>query len=200
MKKFLFLFLLLPLLGTAQGLKVGDKAVDFKLKSTDNKMVGLQDFADQKGVILIFSCNHCPYSVAYEDRIIALDNTFKPQGYPVVMINPNDPKEVPADSFENMIVRAQEKAFPFPYLFDDGQVIYPQYGASRTPHVFLLQKKNDGFYVAYIGAIDNNYKDATAVTEKYVESAIAALQKGEKPSPDFTKAIGCSIKDARTKK
>jgi len=116
------------------------------------------------------------------------------------MINPNDPKEVPADSFENMLVRAQEKAFPFPYLFDDGQTIYPQYGALRTPHVFLLQKKNDGFYVAYIGAIDNNYKDASAVTEKYVESAVAALQKGEKPSPDFTKAIGCSIKDARTKK
>jgi peroxiredoxin len=90
--------------------------------------------------------------------------------------------------------RAKEKGFTFPYLFDDGQKIFPQYGATRTPHVFLLNKEDKKLKVAYIGAIDNNYSDATAVTEKYVEDAINALIEGEKPNPNFTKAIGCTIK------
>ncbi len=197
MKKLIFLLLLFPFIANAQGLSVGDKAVGFNLKNVDGSMVSLSDFAKEEGVILIFSCNHCPYSVAYEDRIIEMDKTYKSQGFPVLMINPNDPTEYPADSYDNMIVRAQEKGFTFPYLFDDGQAIYPQYGATRTPHVYLLQKEEKGFFVAYIGAIDNNYKDASAVTKKYVEIAIASLKKGEKPAVDFTKAIGCSIKDAR---
>lgn len=200
MKNLFFLLLMFPFLGNSQGLSVGDKAVDFNLKNIDNTMVSLQDYAKEDGVILIFSCNHCPYSVAYEDRIIALANKFNSNGFPVVMINPNDPSEYPADSFENMIVRAKEKSFNFPYLFDEGQAIYPQYGATRTPHVYLLEKRQNDFYVAYIGAIDNNYKDESLVSEKYVENAIESLNKGEKPAIDFTKAIGCSIKDARAKK
>lgn len=200
MKKLIFLLLFIPLLASSQGLSVGDKAVGFKLKNVDGKMVSLNDYKAEEGVILIFSCNHCPYSVAYQDRIIDLATKYNSNGYPVVMINPNDPIAYPADSYENMIVRAKEKNFNFPYLFDDGQLIYPQYGATRTPHVYLLHKENDAFYVAYIGAIDNNYKDASLVTEKYVEDAITALKKGEKPAVDFTKAIGCSIKDARTNK
>lgn len=200
MRKLIFLLLLFPFIGNAQGLSVGDKAIGFNLKNVDGTMVSLHDFSKEEGLILIFSCNHCPYSVAYEDRIIELADKYNADGYPVVMINPNDPSEYEADSFENMIVRAEEKGFNFPYLFDDGQEIYPQYGATKTPHVYLLHKKRKGFYVAYIGAIDNNYKAATAVTEKYVENAITALKKGEKPAVDFTKAIGCSIKDARSKK
>lgn len=200
MKKLILFLFLLPIMASAQGLSVGDKAVDFTLKNVDGTMVSLRDFSKEDGVIIIFSCNHCPYSVAYEDRIIALADKYNKDGYPVIMINPNDPTEYPADSYENMILRAKEKEFNFPYLFDDGQEIYPQYGAERTPHVYLLQKKKKAFYVAYIGAIDNNYKDASAVTEKYVENAITSLKKGEKPTVDFTKAIGCSIKDARNKR
>ncbi len=196
MRKLILLLLFVPVLASAQGLSVGDKAVDFNLKNVDGKMVGLNDYSNEEGVLLIFSCNHCPYSVAYEDRIIALATKYNSNGYPVVMINPNDPISYPADSYENMIVRAEEKGFNFPYLFDDGQEIYPQYGATRTPHVFLLHKENNAFYVAYIGAIDNNYKDASLVTEKYVEDAISALKKGEKPAVSLTKAIGCSIKAA----
>lgn len=197
MKKLIFLLLFIPLLASSQGLSVGDKAVGFKLKNVDGKMVSLNDYKAEDGVILIFSCNHCPYSVAYEDRIIALAEKYNSDGYPVVMINPNDPSAYPADSYENMIVRAKEKSFNFPYLFDDGQLIYPQYGATKTPHVYLLHKEKKTFSVAYIGTIDNNYKDATLVTEKYVEEAISALKKGEKPAISTTKAIGCSIKDAR---
>lgn len=179
---------------TSEGYKVGDTATDFSLKNIDNKMVSLADYENAKGFIVIFTCNHCPYSVAYEDRIIDLDKKYKSKGYPVIAINPNNPAISKGDDFVSMQQRAKDKGFTFPYLFDDGQKIFPQYGATRTPHVFLLNKENNALKVAYIGAIDNNSHDATAVTEKYVENAVDALLKGEKPALDFTKAIGCSIK------
>jgi len=173
------------------GLVVGDIAPDFNLKSVDGKYYSLESFTDAKGYIVIFTCNHCPYAVANEDRIIALHNKFAPQGYPVIAINPNDPEVQPEDSFENMIVRAKEKNFPFVYLLDEGQKVYPAYGANRTPHVFLLDNTRK---VRYIGAIDDNTRDASAVTNPYVENAIAAIERGEEPDPSFTKAIGCTIK------
>lgn len=164
------------------------------LKNVDNSLVSLEDYKDAKGFIVVFTCNHCPYSVAYEDRIIVLDATFKTKGYPVVAINPNNPKAYPDDSFDNMQIRAKDKGFTFPYLFDDGQKIYPQYGATKTPHVYVLEKTPQGNIVRYIGAIDNNYKDASAADQKYVEDAVNALLKGEKVPVEVTKAIGCSIK------
>lgn len=179
---------------TSEGYKIGDTATDFSLKNIDNKMVSLADYDNAKGFIVIFTCNHCPYSVAYEDRIIDLDKKYKSKGYPVIAINPNNPAISKGDDFVSMQQRAKDKGFTFPYLFDDGQKIFPKYGATRTPHVFLLNKENNALKVAYIGAIDNNSHDATAVTEKYVENAVDALLKGEKPALDFTKAIGCSIK------
>ena len=142
----------------------------------------------------MFTCNTCPYSVANEDRIIALDKKYKKKGYPVIAINPNDPAAQSGDSLEKMKVRAQDKGFTFPYLFDKGQKIYPQYGASRTPHVYILEKKGGKNIVQYIGAIDNSSRDASAVTEKYAEDAIDALLVGKKPAKTNTRAIGCSIK------
>jgi peroxiredoxin len=196
MKKILFV--LLNLLSVnyvfTQGYKVGDMASDFKLKNVDGKMVSLADFKDANGFIVIFTCNHCPYAIAYEDRIIQLNKMFKPKGYPVIAINPNDNDAYPEDSYENMIVRAKEKGFTYPYLFDEGQKIYLQYGATRTPHVFILKKEPSGMIVKYIGAIDNNHADAASVTEKFVENAVNALLSGKDPYPATTKAIGCSIK------
>lgn len=177
-----------------KGYKIGDVATDFSLKNIDDKNVSLTDYPDAKGFIVIFTCNHCPYSVAYEDRIVALDKKYKESGYPVIAINPNNPKSYPEDGFDEMKVRAKEKGFTFPYLLDDRQVIYPQYGATKTPHVYILEKTTAGNLVRYIGAIDNNYKDAEAATEKYVEEAVNALLKGEKVPVEITKAIGCSIK------
>ena len=173
------------------GVKVGDTAPAFTLKNVDGKMVSLSDYSDQKGAIVIFTCNHCPYSVMYEDRIIELHNKYASKGYPVIAINPNDPEVQPADGFEEMQERAKEKDFPFAYLFDDGQKVYPAYGAQRTPHVFLVDNNQK---VRYIGAIDNNPQEPESVTIRYVEDAIAALEAGNEPNPDFTKAIGCSIK------
>lgn len=171
--------------------KIGDKATDFKLKSVDGKMYSMSDFKSAKGFIIVFTCNHCPFAKKYEDRINDLAKKYKPQGYILLAINPNDPALAPDDSFELMKVRAKEKGFVFPYLFDEGQKIYPQYGATKTPHTFLLDKNG---MVKYIGAIDDNVDSASAVKEKYVENAIAALESGKTPSPETTKAIGCSIK------
>jgi len=176
---------------SSAGIQVGDMAPDFALMNVDGETVSLSGMADAQGYIVIFTCNHCPYSVAYEDRIIELHNTYAPQGFPVVAINPNDPDKVPEDSFEAMQVRASEKGFPFPYLFDDGQKVFPQYGATRTPHVFLLDKD---LTVRYIGAIDDNHTDATAVQNAYLANAIKAVINGQAADPDFTKAVGCSIK------
>lgn len=198
--KFLGLFLAAGLMvaftvkDSAAGYKVGDVATDFSLKNVDGKMVSLKDMKDAKGYIVIFTCNHCPYAVAYEDRIVALDKKYKKLGYPVIAINPNNPVKQKEDSFAKMQERAKEKKFTFPYLFDDGQKIYPQYGATKTPHVYVLQKTAKGNVVKYIGAIDDNYEDEAAVKQRYAEAAVDALLAGKDVAVKETKAIGCSIK------
>jgi peroxiredoxin len=177
-----------------KGYEVGDIATDFKLKNIDGKMVSLADYKDAKGFIVIFTCNTCPYAVMYEDRIIDLDKKYASKGYPVIAIMPNDTDIKPGDNMEAMKARAASKGFTFPYLIDKEQEVYPQYGATKTPHVYLLEKTNAGNEVKYIGAIDDNYKDAAAVSTKYVENAVDALLEGEKVSETKTRAIGCSIK------
>lgn len=177
------------------GYSVGDTARDFKLKNIDGKMLSMADNKKAKGYIVTFTCNSCPYSVAYEDRLIDLHNKYAPKGYPVIAINPNDPKVSPKDSYELMQERAQEKGFPFPYLFDETQEITKTYGATRTPHLYIVQKQKDGSYkVAYIGTIDDNYKDAGQVQKKYAEEALNELVAGKPVSQPNTKAIGCTIK------
>ena len=173
------------------GYQPGDTATDFKLKSVDGKYYSMADYKDAKGFIVVFTCNTCPFAVKYEDRINDLAKKYKSKGYILLAINPNDPIAQPDDTFEFMQKKAKDKKFAFPYLVDEGQKIYPQYGATKTPHVFLLDKNH---VVKYIGAIDDNSDDASAVKEKYLENAIAALEKGTEPSPVVTKAIGCSIK------
>ena len=199
MKIILFAFSLLFLytptnLVTDDGYKIGDVATDFSLPNIDGEMVSLADFEGAKGFIVIFTCNTCPYSVAYEDRIIALDKVYKSKGYPVIAINPNDPAAIDGDDLEDMKVRATEKGFTFPYLQDVGQQVYPQYGATKTPHVFVLQKEGDNNIVRYIGAIDDSSRNPKKVKTRYVEQAVDALLAGKSPSTTTTKAIGCSIK------
>jgi len=176
------------------GYKVGDIATDFELENIDGKMVSLANYKDAKGFIVIFTCNTCPYAVAYEDRIEALNKKYAPKGYPVIAIMPNDTDIKPGDNMEAMQARAKAKGFTFPYLMDEGQEIYPLYGATKTPHVYILERTNRGNEVKYIGAIDDNYKDANAVTKKYVENAVDALLDGNTIDVTNTRAIGCSIK------
>lgn len=176
------------------GYKVGDMARGFKLKNLEGEMISLSNFKKAKGYVVIFTCNHCPYSIAYEDRIIALDKKYKELGFPVIAINPNDSTIAPDDSWSKMKERAIEKEFTFPYLLDEHQEVYKQFGATRTPHVFVMSRGDEGAKVEYIGAIDDNYADASKVKTKYLENALDKLLAGEKPDPDFTKAIGCTIK------
>ncbi len=175
----------------AEGYKVGDQAADFKLKNIDGTMVSLSSYKDVKGYIVVFTCNTCPYAVMYEDRLIELHNMYAPKGFPVVAINPNDPDVKPGDDWESMQARAREKKFPFKYLFDEQQTVFPAFGATRTPHVFLLDANR---YVRYIGAIDDNAQNPAEVKDKFVENAISAITSGNNPDPSETKAIGCTIK------
>ena len=176
------------------GYSVGEKVSDFKLKNVDGNMVSFADFKEAKGFIVIFTCNHCPFAQAYEQRIIDLQNKYSPKGYPVIAINPNDKNIEPDDSYENMMNRAKEKQYPFPYLYDESQEVAKGFGATRTPHVFVLNKKGSDLVVQYIGAIDDNTDDPAAVKTKYVENAVDELLAGKKVSTNFTKAIGCGIK------
>ncbi|MCS7188820.1 MAG: thioredoxin family protein [Bacteroidia bacterium] len=176
------------------GVKVGDRAPLFELKNVDGRKVSLSDYRKEKGVILIFTCNHCPYAKLYENRIINLHKEFAPKGFPVIAINPNAPEIVPEDSYENMQKRAQEKNYPFPYLFDETQEVARAYGATKTPHVFLLKREEDHFIVAYIGAIDDSPNEPGKVQKRYVAEAIEAILTGKPIALTETKAIGCSVK------
>jgi peroxiredoxin len=178
----------------SNGYKVGDTVKDFQLKNTDGKNVSLVDYKNAKGYIVVFTCNHCPYAKAYEQRIMSLDKMYASKGYPVIAINPNDTKAVPDDSYENMVSVAKAKGYTFPYLLDETQQVARQFGAARTPHVFVLNKTDKGLQVAYIGAIDDNTEDASAVTHKYVEDAVNSLLKGQQVPVTETKAVGCTIK------
>lgn len=190
-----FIFVMVSNWAIAQsGYQVGDKIDRFKLKNVDGNMVSLDDYKDSKGLIVTFTCNTCPYAQLYEQRIMALDKQYAPKGYPVVAIMPNNPKVKPGDSFEAMQKRANDMGYTFPYLIDAGQTVYPKFGATKTPHTYVVENTKKGFVVRYIGAIDDNYQDASAVKQKYVEAAVNALLNGRSVSISETKAIGCTIK------
>ena len=175
-------------------LKAGDTAPDFKLKNVDGKEVSFASFPKAKGYIVVFTCNTCPYAIGYEQRIIDLDNKFRPQGYPVIAINPNDPEASKADTFEKMQELAKSKKYPFPYLFDPGQKITDQYGAKHTPHLFIVSKSAKGNVVEYVGAIDNDPEGNNAQKTKYAEDVITSLKSNQKPTITQTKEIGCTVK------
>jgi peroxiredoxin len=164
------------------GVKVGDKAPAFSLKNVDGRIVSLSDYKEAKGLIVIFTCNHCPYA------------KLAPKGFPVVAINPNASEIVPEDSYENMQKRAKEKGYPFPYVLDETQDVAKAYGATKTPHVFLLRREGEDFVVAYIGAIDDSPNDPKKVQRRYVEEAVEAILSGKPVPTSETKAIGCSVK------
>ena len=177
------------------GYQIGDIVKDFSLKNTDDSMVSLASLGEEvKGATVVFTCNTCPYAVMYEDRLVELSKKAQEAGYPIIAIMPNDLTVKPDDSLEKMKERAKEKSFDFAYVIDEKQEIYPLFGATKTPEVYVLDKTADGFKVAYHGAIDDNHEDAAAVKMNYVVNAYKAIGKGEAVDPGATKAIGCSIK------
>ncbi len=196
MKRILTIcFLTLSIMVKAQtGYQVGDIADDFNLKNVDGKQVSLANYKEAKGYIVVFTCNTCPVSKAYQDRVEALNVSYAAKGYPVIAINTNDPIASPGDSFEKMQATAKSKNMSYAYLEDPDHIYTKKYGAAKTPHVFVLQKTAKGNEVAYIGAIDNDTEGLNAQKDTYVQNALNLLLQGKKPIVSTTKAIGCSIK------
>lgn len=191
---FLVSVALLAFSPAKNGYEVGDTATDFKLKNVDGKMVSLSDFKSAKGFIIAFDCNTCPVSKQYNERIQALNTKYTPKGFPLIAINPNSPELSSGDSYEAMVKYANKKGYKFPYLYDETQATVKAFGATNTPHIFVLTKSGDTYKVAYIGAIDDNSRDADDVKLKYVESAVEELLAGKAVSTPKTKAVGCGVK------
>lgn len=175
------------------GYEIGDSVSDFSLKNIDGKMISLSSFKDNSGVIVVFDCNTCPVSKAYNSRILALSKKYE-KTFPLVAINSNDPDQSPGDSFSKMISYARAKGYTFPYLIDETQNVAKTFGATNTPHVFILAKSGENYKVVYIGAIDDNTKSESGVSKKYVEQAVSSLLAGNQVAVTKTRAIGCGIK------
>jgi peroxiredoxin len=176
------------------GYTLGDVVAPFSLKNVDGRTIGLDDYKAQKGIILIFTSNHCPFSKAYEDRTLALDRKFGPQGYPVLAVAPNNPAVYEEDAFDKMQLRARDKNYTFPYLQDASQTLTKSFGATRTPQVYVLKRSDDRFTVEYIGSIDDSPQDPAGVQRRYVEEAVTSLLAGRPVGTPLTKAVGCAIK------
>jgi peroxiredoxin len=176
------------------GYRIGDAVNDFSLKNTNGGTLSLSNYANAKGVIVVFTSNHCPFAKAYEDRIIALNNKFSSQNFPVIAINPSDPGTQQDDTFDKMKERASSKNYQHPYLADDSQQTAKAFGVARTPQAFVLQRSGGKFIVKYIGMIDDNPQDPAGASKFYVEDAVSNLL-GDKPVvTTITKPIGCAIK------
>jgi peroxiredoxin len=171
-----------------KSIKIGDKGPAWEnLAGTDDKKHSLKDLKESKAVAVIFTCNTCPVAVAYEDRLMQLTSDYKDKGVSLVAINVN---KDPRNDLEAMKKRAEEKGFTFEYLFDPSQQIARDYGATVTPHVFLLDGKGK---VAYMGAVDDEM-NVDAVKQHHLKDAIDAVLAGKEPAVAMTKQVGCGIK------
>ena len=161
------------------------------LPGTDNTSYSSSDFRDKKFLVIVFSCNHCPYVQAYEDRIIAFQKEYAAKSVQLVAINSNDIKNYPDDSFEHMVKRAKTKGFNFPYLRDEQQTAAEAFGATHTPQFFVF---DDERKLRYSGKMDDNWKEPQSVKEEYLRNALNALLAGKEVQTPETFSIGCTIK------
>lgn len=187
----LFVSLLLPL--SAHALAIGDPIPmkDAKLKNVNDAEVSISEVTAPKGTLVVFTCNHCPYVKAWEDRIVAIGNGAAAQGIGVIAINSNDPAITPEDGFPQMQERAKEKSIAFPYVVDGTSAVARAFGATKTPEVYLFDGSGK---LAYHGAVDDSSESADAVEAHFLKDAIAASIAGKAAAPAETKALGCGIK------
>lgn len=177
---------------SSQGLPIGTPAPAFSLPATDGKTYSLDDFADAKVLVVVFTCNHCPYAKAVEDRLVRFQADYYDRGVRVVAINSNDDQGYPEDSFENMVKRAKEKGFNFPYLRDESQDVARAYHAACTPDPFVFGPDRK---LVYNGRIDDSWKDESKVTRHDLREVVDALLEGRAPNlPEVVPSMGCSIK------
>lgn len=172
---------------------LGDMVADFTLKNVDGRTITLADYKAQKGLIIIFSSNHCPFSRIYEERVQSLNARFGPLGYPVLAIMPNDPTAYEDDSYENMQRRAREQNFGYAYGLDEHQLTARRFGVIRTPQAFVLKQTGGQFVLEYTGAIDDSPQDRAGVQRRYVDEAVTSLLAGRPVASPITKPIGCAV-------
>jgi peroxiredoxin len=174
--------------------KPGDTVADFRLPNVDGRMVTMKDYSEAKGFIIVFTCNHCPFAKRYEDRLNAMDKKYAPLGYPVIAISSSDVGLIKQDGFQEMVKKAKDKHFTFPYLLDSSQLVAQMFGAAKTPHAFVVQRVGSHNIIKYSGAIDNNGAEPERATQHYVTDAVDALLAGQPIAITCTKSIGCEIK------
>ncbi len=172
-------------------MKLGEKAVDFSLPGVDGKNYSLSSFSAAKALVVIFSCNHCPYVKAYEDRMIEIQRDYQNQKVRLVAISSNDAVAYPEDSFEEMVKRSKEKRFNFPYLHDQDQKTAHAYNATHTPHLFVFDSERR---LAYTGKIDDNWENPSLVQKRYLRDGLDDLLADKPVRLPETHAIGCTIK------
>jgi peroxiredoxin len=172
-------------------LQIGDPAPAFSLPGTDGRMYSLDGLADKPVLVVVFSCNHCPYVQAYEDRLVAIQRDYAERGAQLIAINSNDDVHYPEDSFQQMVARAHAKGFNFLYLRDASQATAKVYGATHTPQLFVFDRART---LRYTGKIDDNWQNPKAVTRRYLRDVLDALLNGRDPAEAQTHAIGCTIK------
>jgi peroxiredoxin len=172
-------------------LSIGQDAPDFSLPGVDGKTYTLASFKDAKLLVIVFSCNHCPYVVGSEDRMIALAKDYATRGVTMVAINSNETDNHPEDSFEHMVARARDKKFPFAYLRDESQQVARAYGALRTPHFYVFDADRK---LRYTGRMDDNPKDASAARTHELRDALDDLLSGKPVRVPVTNPLGCNVK------
>ena len=176
----------------AEALTPGSSVPPFgPLPGVDAKSYSLTDFSTANVLVVVFSCNHCPYVQAYEERMIALQLKYGPRGVQLVAINANDTANYPEDNFAGMVKRAKLKGFPFPYLRDEDQSVAEAFGATHTPEFFVFDRERN---LRYHGKMDDNYRDPSAAKKKYLQEAIDSILAGQTVAEPETHSIGCTIK------
>ena len=170
---------------------LGTVAPDFSLPGVDGETYGLASFADKAALVVVFTCNHCPYAKACEDRLVAIQRDYAERGVQLVAINPNDAVNYPDDSFDAMRVRAAEKNFNFPYLHDESQQVARAYDAACTPDVFVF---NADRRLVYNGRIDDNWQEPDKVTRRDLRAVLDATLAGTSVDFEHVPSMGCSIK------
>lgn len=191
---YLMLWLGLTAASDQKGYKTGDIAADFTLKNVTGKMVSSADYASGKGLIVVFTCNHCPFAKKYQQRLNQLNEMYSKKGYPLIAISSTDAIAIAGDSYENMQQRAREEHYNFPYLYDETQAVARAFGAAKTPHAYLLQRQAGHWILRYNGAIDDNGAEPEKVKARYLADAINALLQNKPVPLAETLSIGCAIK------
>lgn len=172
-------------------IKIGGKAIPFELPGVDGREHSLADYTDKEVIVVIFSCNHCPYVQAWEERMVQIQSDYRDRQVQLIAISANDAQRYPGDSFDSMKARAEARGFNFPYLYDESQEVARHYGAERTPEVFVFDRAG---ILRYHGAIDDNYDQPDAVKQPYLRQALDAVLAGREPSMTDTAPVGCTIK------